>query len=114
MASVTVTNQQATSMNALDEYSGGGSGTSALTATGGARKDPLPHPFSHVVLGPNGSATDDSTQQVHPRDWRHKGFAGHGPHEAGELWNMLVQAGKVTLSFAAAAGDVEEGAEAAY
>ncbi len=112
MASLTVTNLQATPMNALDELTGG-SGTSALLATGGARKDPLPHPFSHVELEASGG-DDASTQTVHPRDMRHKGFAGHGPLEAGEKWNMLVQAGKVSLSTAAADGDVEEGLEALW
>jgi len=112
MASVTVTNLQASAMNELDSLSGG-VGVSALLAVGGARKDPLPHPFSHVSLEASGGA-DASTLSVHPRDWRHKGHAGHAPLDAGEMWNMLVQAGKVSLSFAAADGDVEEGAEGAY
>lgn len=112
MASVTVTNLQATAMNELDTLTGG-SGTSALVATGGSRVDPLPHPFSHVVLEASGG-DDAATLAVHPRDWRHKGFAGHNPLEAGEEWNMLVNAGKVSLSFSAADGDVEEGAEGEY
>lgn len=112
MASVTVTNQQSTTMNDFDKRTGG-SGIAALEATGGARKDPLPYPFNDVVLGPNGSSTDDSTRPVHPRDWRHKAVPWL-THEPGEQWNVLVQAGKVTLSFSAADGDVEEGAEAEY
>jgi hypothetical protein len=112
MASVTVTNLQATAMNELDSLTGG-VGVSALLAVGGARKDPLPHPFSHVELEATGGA-DASTLSVHQRDWRHKGFAGHNAMEAGEEWNMLVQAGKVSLSFASSDGDVEDGAEAEY
>lgn len=108
MASVTVTNLQDTAMNALDVIEGGSG------ATGGARKDPLPYPFSHIELEASGG-DDAATLSVHPRDWRHVGnMAGHGTLEAGEEWNMLVQAGKVSLSFAQADGDVEEGAEAAY
>jgi hypothetical protein len=112
MASLTVTNQQATSMNKLDELTGG-SGVAALLATGGARLDPLPHPFQHVELDENGGAADASTQTVHPRDMRHKAVPWL-THEPGEEWNMLVQAGKVTLSTAAADGDVEEGLEALW
>ena len=113
MASLTVTNLQSTAMNELDEYVGGGSGPSALSATGGARVDPLPHPFAHVSLEASGGA-DAATLTAHPRDMRHKGWAGHGPHDAGEEWNMLVQAGKISLSTAAADGDVEEGLEALW
>lgn len=108
MASVTVTNLQASAMNALAEDEGGSG------AVGGARVDPLPYPFSHVELEASGGA-DAATLSVHPRDWRYKGnMAGHGTLEAGEEWNMLVQAGKVSLSFSQADGDVEEGAEGAY
>jgi len=99
-------------MNALATEEGG-SGISALLAVGGARVDPLPHPFEHVILEASGGA-DSSVQTVHPRDFRHKGWAGHDPLESGEEWNMLVQAGKVSLSTAAADGDVEEGLEALW
>ena len=111
MASLTVTNQQTTSMNKLDELTGG-VGVSALLAVGGTRKDPLPHPFQLIELEENGAANsaDESTQTVHPRDMRHKQVPWL-THEPGEEWNMLVQAGKVTLSTAAVDGDVEEGLE---
>jgi hypothetical protein len=115
MASLTVTNLQATAMNALDQHGDGGPGgvgTSALVATGGGRLDPLPHPFQHIELEASGGA-DASTQTVHPRDMRHKAVPWLSM-EPGEEWNMLVQAGKVSLSTAAADGDVEEGLEALW
>jgi hypothetical protein len=102
MALVTVENQQATQMNylATEEH---GSGTAQTIATGGARVDPLPFPFDWVVLGVNGSATDAKQLPMHPDDWDHKQVPWL-PHRPGELWNMLVQAGKVTLAFAAQTG----------
>lgn len=117
MASMTVTNLQATPMNAFETYSGGGLGTTALTFAGGNRRDPLPHPFQHIVLGAAGSSTDEETLIVHQRDFRsyHIGFySSCHSHEPGEEWNMLVQAGKITVSQTLSDGDVEDGTEAEY
>ena len=109
MASLTVTNIQSTSMNKLDELTGG-VGVSALLAVGGARKDPLPHPFQDVELDESGGSAPAATRQIHPRDMQHKQVPWL-THEPGEEWNMLVQAGKITLSTAAVLGDVQEGLE---
>jgi len=112
MANVTVTNLLTTKLNDFDELTGG-VGQSALLAVGGSRKDPLPHPFNLVVLDEAGGTAPASTLPVHPRDFGHKSVPWL-THEPGEEWNRMVQEGKVSLSFASADGDVEEGAEAIW
>jgi len=107
---VTVENQQATAMNQLGTEDHG-VGTARTLATGGGRVDPLPFPFNHVVLLENGAAGGADAKQLamHQGDWNHKQvpWLTHAPREE---WNMLVQAGKVTLAFAAETGvtDSEE------
>lgn len=92
-------------MNDLDSYTAGSSGPSALTATGGARKAPLPYPFGHI-----GALTNSSSKQLamKAQDFRaaHKGDT----LSVTEQWNALVQAGKVTFTVAAESTtrDVEE------
>lgn len=94
-------------INAPDTYTTLGSGVAALTATGGQRKDPLPYPFAMI-----GSLAAAATKQLpmHPRDWRHRDVFVGSPFEAGEEWQQLVQAGTVTMAFAAqtARRDAEE------
>lgn len=107
MALMTVTNLQATAMNAVDSNSAG--------ATGGARKDPLPHPFQHIVLSATGGGSDAKQLPVHQADFRHKSVPWLSM-EPREEWNMLVQAGKVTVAFAAQTGqrDVEDAGDGTY
>lgn len=94
-------------INVLDTYATLGSGVSVLTATGGQRKDGLPYPFAHI-----GTLAAAATKQLpmHPRDWRHRDVAVGSPQDAGEEWQVLVNAGTVSLTFAAQTGrrDSEE------
>jgi hypothetical protein len=94
-------------INAPDQYTTLGSTITAILATGGTRKDALPYPFAHI-----GSLAAAATKQLpmHPRDWRHRDVAVGSPQEAGEEWNQLIQAGTVSLAFAAQTGrrDAEE------
>lgn len=108
MALMTVENQQATDMNYLATETHG-TGTAQTIATGGARVDPLPYPFDWVVLQENGHADDSKQLPIHPEDWGHKAVPWL-PLTPREEWNMLVQAKKVTLAFAAQTGvrDSEE------
>jgi hypothetical protein len=59
-----------------------------------------------------GSLAAAATKQLpmHPRDWRHRDVFVGSPFEAGEEWQQLVQAGTVTMAFAAqtARRDAEE------
>ena len=114
MALLTVENQQATSMNKPDELTGG-VGVAALLATGGAKSDPLPHPFQHVELDENGGTVDSVQLPINPGDFRHKAVPWL-THEPREEWNMLVAAGKITMVYAAQtdAVDQEELAESVY
>jgi hypothetical protein len=108
MSMMTVTNQKAYTLNDLDVYQGDPT-TPTVNATGGARKRPLPYPFEHVVLGPNGGGSDAKTLPVCPRDFRKAPIHEHVPLQHGEEWNQLVQGGIVTVVFGAQAGvrDVE-------
>ncbi len=105
---VTVENQQATDMNALATETHG-TGTAQTVATGGARVDPLPYPFDWVVLQENGHADDAKQLPMHQEDWHHKQVPWL-PQTPREEWNTLVQASKVTLTFASQTGvrDSEE------
>jgi hypothetical protein len=75
-------------------------------STGGSRTKPLPYPFSHI-----GTLAAASSKQLamQPADWHHKSSIGAGMEPATE-WNQLVQAGIVTLAYAAETGrrDSEE------
>lgn len=100
---VTVTNVTASvygtalTLNDLDSISGG-VGPSAILATGGQRKYPLPYPFGHI-----GALASTATKQlpVHARDFRKGGpVSGSATLSPGEEWNQLVQMGFVTLTIA--------------
>ncbi len=114
MALVTVENQLSEAINVPDELTGG-VGVAALLAVGGTKSNPLPFPFQHVELAANGSSGDALQLPINPGDMRHK-VVPWLTHEPREEWNMLVQAGTVTMVFAnqADAVDAEELMEAAY
>jgi hypothetical protein len=99
---VTVTNVSGGVLNALEQ---GGTGVSA-DAVGGNKKNPLPFPFGHI-----GSMANAATKQLpmHPADWHYKSVPSM-PMDPATEWNMMVQAGKVTLTIADQAGvrDSEE------
>lgn len=64
-------------------------------AVGGNKIYPLPYPFSHV--GPIAIGAT-ATQVVHVEDMRHKSVPWL-PLEPSREWQMLVQAGIVSVSF---------------
>jgi hypothetical protein len=92
---VTVTNTSGGDLNAPDTYTSG-SGPSGIVATGGNVVDPLPYPFGHI-----GTLADTATKQLpmHNRDWRYKRVPWL-PMEPSKEWQVMVQAGKVTLAVA--------------
>jgi hypothetical protein len=108
MALMTVVNQKAYTINDYDTYLGY-VGVPGTPAVGGAKKYPLPFPFEHVVLGPNGGGADSKQLPVCPRDFRKASQHQHVPLQHGEEWNQLVQDGTVTVAFAGQADirDVE-------
>lgn len=93
---MTVTNTSGHVLNDFDTYYGY-SPTPLVNAVGGQRKDPLPYPFGHVVLGIGASSL---ALPVRPRDWTHKRVPWL-TLDPGEEWNQVVQAGKVTYILAA-------------
>lgn len=99
---VTVTN---TSGVIINTPTTGGSGVSA-DAVGGTISNPLPFPFAHI--GPLGIGLGKQLQ-MHPGDW-HRKSVPWVPQDPATEWNMLVQAGKVTLATALQSGvrDSEE------
>jgi hypothetical protein len=107
---MTVANLTAKRLNVLDEITGG-EGPAKITATGGARVRPLPYPFNHIILEVAGDAgnLDEKQLPVRPRDWNYRQPSGL-PHLPSEEWNALVQAGTVSITFAAETGrrDQEE------
>jgi hypothetical protein len=102
---VTIKNLTANPINALDAITGG-SGVSALYATGGARKVPLPYPFGHIGALAAGASY---TLPMHPADWR-KPFIPWQPLEPRTEWQQLIQNGIVSFTVAAqpARRDAEE------
>jgi hypothetical protein len=102
----TVTNTSGRTINKLDSYLGYAGGLGVSSAVGGNRTDPLPYPFGHI-----GELAAAGTKQLpmHPRDFRYKAVPSM-PREAGEDWQVMIQAGVVTLAFAAETGrrDSEE------
>jgi len=100
---LTVTNDSGRTINGLDSITGG-TGSSALLATGGARKDPLPYPFGHI-----GELADAASKQLpmHVRDWRYKSVPWL-PQEPSIEWQQLVQAGVVSLAVASETNQVDE------
>ena len=104
---MTVTNVSSTfSLNDFDVYQGYAGGPT-VNAVGGARKYPLPFPFSHVVI----AASGNKQLPVHPQDFRTGGsvplWATLTPNQE---WNQMIQAGLVTVAIAAETGrrDLEE------
>lgn len=108
---VTVTNLTANTLNALASttFTISGSTASLNAVSDGARDRPLPFPFGHVVLGPNGGGSDAKQLGVRPRDFRNN-LVLWRPHTPGEEWNVLVQNGTVSFVTAAETGrrDQEE------
>jgi len=104
----TVTNTSGVTLNALDTFSTdiGQGGPAVLTASGGARKYPLPYPFGHIgPLAPSGT----KALPMHREDFSHKAVP-YQPHDPRDEWITLIQRGRVTLAFAAqtAVRDPEE------
>ena len=106
---VTVTNVSGGNLNNLDTISFG-SGPSALNAVGGQKKNALPYPFNRENVGTLANSAS-AVLPMRPDDWWFKPVPGV-PSTPMQEWNMLVQAGKVTMSFAtestASLRDVEE------
>jgi len=101
----TVTNTSGVVLNALDQQIVG-YGAAQTVATGGAVKNPLPHPFNK-----NGSIAVGGNKllSVHPQDFRYVPTMGSNP-EPRDAINLMIQAGQVTVAFAAEAPirEVEE------
>ena len=107
---VTIENQLTTEkINDLVEEDTLIDGPARIVAVGGQRRHPLPHPFGHLVLEVNGDPGDSAVEPVHPRDLRMR-EPYYLPHESGEILNIMVNQGKITLGFAVQAGvqDQEE------
>lgn len=103
---LTVSNTSATLALNTPETVTNGTGVYATVATGGSVLRPLPFPAAH-----NGSiaASGSKVLPMRPADWRHTPVSGLG-REPRDEWNLLVQAGVVTLAYGAEAGrrDSEE------
>jgi len=99
---MTITNTSGRDINVLEQMTGG-SGPSALLATGGNVTDPLPYPFAHI-----GTLADTANSQLpmHNRDWRYQRSA-YMPEPSIE-WQQLVQAGVVTMTVATETGNTDE------
>jgi hypothetical protein len=100
---VTVTNASPNQINYLDYYVGAPGGVGVTNATGGNVVSPLPYPFDWI--GPLNSL---ATYQLpmHNRDWHYK-RSPCDPQDAGQQWQQLIQAGIVTLAFAAETGNTD-------
>ena len=68
------------------------------------RNSPLPHPFGHI-----GSLLDTVSLQLpmHPADWNHKSVPSIAM-TPGNKWNLLVNAGTVTMATAAQADNTDQ------
>lgn len=102
---VTVTNTAGRAINVAQV------GEDGVAASGGEhpeeathRSDPLPWPFSHI-----GSLADSGTKQlpVHPSDWTRKSCPSVAQFPWNK-WNVLVNAGIVTLATAAQTDAVDQ------
>lgn len=94
----TITNTSSTeTLNALDTMTIGPAGPAQINATGGAVKNPLPHPFHK-----NGSIAPSGTKllSVHPQDFRYVPTMGSNPEPRDSI-NLLIQKGTITISLAA-------------
>jgi len=100
---VTVTNQLAVPINdpAVGEDGvavGGGNHPSETTH----RTYPLPYPADLVgVLTESGGARDAVDIAMHHRDWRYSRSQMARGLPVSEKWNQMVQAGVVTMAYAA-------------
>lgn len=91
----TITNISGVDLNALDSYTLG-TGLAGGTVRGGARKNPLPHPFSHLVILSGGAPV---LLGFYAQDLEYRPYTGAvSPRD--EL-NKLIQKSYITLSFAA-------------
>lgn len=101
----TVTNTSGVVLNALDQQIVGYGAAQAI-ATGGAVKNPLPHPFNK-----NGSLAVGANKvlSVHPQDFRYVPTMGSNP-EPRDAINQMIQAGLITVALAAETPrrDIEE------
>jgi hypothetical protein len=61
------------------------------------RNSPLPYPFAHIGSMANAAALQ---LPMHPADWNHKSVPSVA-QTPGNMWNMLVAAGTVTMATAA-------------
>jgi hypothetical protein len=88
---VTLTNTSGGTLNALDSYAG---------ATGGARSNPLPHPFGWI-----GSLANGGTKQLamNPADLYYKSCPS-APFAAWESIQTMVKAGKISMAVADQSG----------
>jgi hypothetical protein len=106
---VTVENQLSRAINSPDTVDTrlSGLGVAGLLAEGGSVTDPLPYPFDKVgELAANGASGDSIQRAMHIGDFRrvHVMWTALDPNDQ---WNQLVQAGTVTLAFAAESGRVD-------
>lgn len=96
-----VTNLLSTQLNYLDYYYGYPGSPPVTNAIGGNLVNPVPYPFDWYQPFPaNGVTGYNPTFAVHPEDW---GFVhpNFGPQKVSTLWNILVQAGTVSIAFSA-------------
>ena len=92
----TITNISGVDLNALDTITLG-TGLAGGTVRGGARKNPLPHPFSHLVMLWGGAPV---LLGFYAQDLEYKPYTG-APSPRDEL-NKLIQKSYITLGFGAA------------
>ncbi len=106
---VTVTNLTTNILNAFDTYLGYPGVPGIPSAVGGSRKYPVPFPFDWLVFQVNPTSGYQYSFSMHERDFAHKRVPWL-PHEPGEEWNTLIQAGTVSFSTAseATAQDAED------
>lgn len=101
----TVTNTSGGDINDLQTRTGAIPGPASLLAVGGQRNNPLPYPFGHI-----GTLADTASEQLpmHPRDWRYEAMQCKDGFEPSLQWQQLVQAGTVTLAYAAETNRTDE------
>jgi hypothetical protein len=105
---MTVTNLTSNQLNYPDYYIGYPGVPPVTSAVGGNLVNPVPYPFDWFLFTANGIGTPNGTPgttyevtlPVHEQDlgWRHPNFS---PQKVEQLWNILIQAGTVSVSFAA-------------
>jgi hypothetical protein len=113
---MTVTNLTANQLNYPDFYYGYPGSPPVTSAVGGNLVNPVPYPFNWFVFQPNGTGSVDGTPgttyevqlPVHEEDlgMLHPNF---GPLKVETLWNILIQAGTVSVSFASESASIDFG-----